>query len=323
MHMSYKLVIIVPTKNRINWCVMKLKFYARMNYKVPILFLDASESNNEFIIKGCAKKLNYCDVHYLHVPNKSIHLSIEDGLNYAFGTWNYFVISGDDDFHLPKSLAKAVKFLDKNEEFVAVTGKALITRIRLSSNKIFILSNAFYWKAYSNINENTADRFSLMLNNYINLEFAVKRLDAGLIIATAVNKFTGTLTFQESGFAEYCTATSIPFLGKVYNFNSLFMVRGDHSDRPFSRGRTYRRPQFNLDLNKGFKNFSKFAIGFCIENNIGDLDTVKSALQKRDQKMNKKKIKKYFPILTPIRRRALSIMIRIFYHRVLTIISQT
>jgi len=323
MYMTSKLVIIVPTKNRINWCIMKLKFYNKIDYKIPILFLDASESNNEFLIRDCATELDYSDVHYLHVPNKSIHLSIEDGLNYALGTWNYFVISGDDDFHLPKSLDKAIRFLDKNEEFVAVTGKALISRIRLYSNKFFILSNAFYWKAYSNINEIAANRFSLSLKNYINLEFAVKRLDAGLIIATAVNKFTGTLTFQESGFAEYCTATSIPFLGKVYNFDSLFMVRGDHPDRPFSRARTYRRPQFNLDLDTGFENFSEFIIGFCIENNVVGLDTVKSALQEYDRKYNSKKIKKYFLVLTPVRRRALSIIIRFFYHRAFKAISQT
>jgi len=322
IQMITQLVIIVPTKNRIDWCIKKLKFYARSGFKIPIIFLDASAHSQEDAIRNCAKELNYNAVHYLHLPHKSIHLSIKDGLNYALGTWIYFVISGDDDFHLPKGLRKAIKFLDKNEDFAAVTGRALVTRMTFSSNRISILSNAFYWKPYSNTKDSAAERLSLIMNNYINLEFAVKRVETGLVIANFVNEFTGSLTFQESGFAEYCTSTSVPLVGKVYNFSTLFMVRGDHSDRPFSRDRTYRRPQFNLDLASGFENFSKYVMNFCEAHEIVNLDSFKSVLQKYEQRSNIKNIKKYGPLYTRIRRRVLSNIITISYHRVFNTISQ-
>jgi glycosyltransferase domain-containing protein len=317
-----RMVIIVPTKNRINWCMKKLKFYARTGYKIPIIFLDASAHSQEDAIRNCAKELNYNEVHYLHLPNKSIHLSIKDGLNYALGIWSYFVISGDDDFHLPKGLRKAIKFLDKDEDFAAVIGRAFVARMKFSSNRISILSTAIYWKPYANTKDSAVERFSLIMSNYINLEFAVKRVETGLLIANFVNEFTGSLSFQESGFAEYCTSTTVPMFGKIQNLNTLFIVRGDHSDRPFSRKHTYRRPQFDLDLVSGFENFSKYVLNFCAAHKIVSLDSFKSFLQKYEQGSNIKDSKKYGPLYTRIRRRILSIVIAFSYHRVFITISQ-
>jgi len=252
-YMKNKVVILVPTKGRLDWCIAKLRYYSNFKNSPSILFLDASEKSNYNLLYSISNKKSQSTIHYLHLPNQSIHFSIEEGLKYALGKWDYFVISGDDDFHLPKMLNEAAKFLDLNKDFVAVTGNAVIARMQISVKRIRVLTCAKYWKPYSIIKKSPLERFSLLVKNYLNLEFSVKRVNAGLNIATSVNKFNGELTFQESGFSEYCTATAIPLLGKIQNFNRLLMVRGDHPARPFSKPRTESTKHIELNISLAYR----------------------------------------------------------------------
>ena len=260
--MTVDSVILVPTKNRLNWCQAKLRYYSRQKRMPSIIFLDASEKNNESNLLINSKKRIYPSVFYLHLPGKSIHFSIEEGLKYAKNKWKYYAICGDDDFYTVNFLSRATELLNSDPSVVAVLGKSVISRMRIKNDKIQILTCANYWNPYSIMCPDQIDRFTKITTNYLNLEFALKRVDMGLLIAEAVNKFTGELSFQESRFAEYCSSTAIPILGKIIDLKILMMIRGDHPNRPNSKKQINEGGEYDLNSTKGLNNYLNFVLNF-------------------------------------------------------------
>lgn len=313
--MSVDSVILVPTKNRLDWCQAKLRYYSRQKSMPSIIFLDASEQNNENQLLLDSKKRVHPSVFYLHLPGKSIHFSIEEGLKYAKNKWKYYAICGDDDFYTVSFLSRAAKILNSDPSVVAVLGKSVISRMRIRNDKIQILTCAKYWNPYSITCPNQIDRFMEITTNYLNLEFALKRVDMGLLIAEAVNKFTGKLSFQESRFAEYCSSTTIPILGKVIDLKVLMMVRGDHADRPNSKKQISERGEYDLNNIKGLNNYLNFILNFShiintsenFRSKIPIIISLKTNFTKKGDKQNK------VTNLNRFERRLFSYFLKIYY----------
>lgn len=120
--------IILLTRNRVNWLKYNLSFYFNYKYKGTILIADDSDSENSEKIKSLLKnydgKLN---LEYFSGPSKESNnrtLRVNHSRFAAIKKINtkFYSQAGDDDFFIPSSLSKAVSFLEKNPDYVSISG---------------------------------------------------------------------------------------------------------------------------------------------------------------------------------------------------------
>ena len=108
--MSYLLSIIIPTKNRFQYCVHAIESCFALGDDVQIVIQDNSDNSNEKAITGLNKqgniKYNYHPGILSFVDNFSEGIQISDG--------QYVCMIGDDDAVLP-NIVNAVKFMIKND----------------------------------------------------------------------------------------------------------------------------------------------------------------------------------------------------------------
>jgi glycosyltransferase domain-containing protein len=228
--MASLLAIIIPTKNRLDLCVAQIKYYR--NFKGQLIIVDSSSKKNSLKLKKIIYSLDCNNVKLFYKPNFSVHQAVEFGVNQAKKECNYFVFSGDDDFYVIKALYRAVSFLDSNLNYLGVVGHGISTE--LASNKKTKRKSWVrkYWSP-QNIDLNDAvQRVDLVIKNYFNLEFSVRRLKPSLKILGSVNKIYGNTKFEYSTDLEICETLSIALLGKIKFIKMPYLIRGDHAGRP-------------------------------------------------------------------------------------------
>jgi len=100
--------ILIITHNRHFLLKRSIKYY--LCYFSKIIVLDSSV-NSIYLDKK---------IKYEYLPKKSIIEKLLIGIKYC--TTKYFLIVPDDDFIVPNGVIKAIKFLEKNKDFVTVSG---------------------------------------------------------------------------------------------------------------------------------------------------------------------------------------------------------
>ncbi len=82
-----------------------------------IIVNDGSTDRSEEIILSYKEKLlaSNIDFEYVHKENEGIGSAVNDGLKYATG--DYLIWPDTDDFLMPESIEKRVKFLEENSEY--------------------------------------------------------------------------------------------------------------------------------------------------------------------------------------------------------------
>ena len=232
--MNHDVAIIIPTKNRIDWCILRTRFHAASKFTGHLLFIDSSESNPSDEFQKNASQIGAKNVTFIHLPSLGVHQSIVQGLRFIQDRCKYVVFSGDDDFHLPKGLTDCSHFLDENPQYFSVCGPAIISRMEIKETRGKIATSSNYWKKFEISEQDIFDRLNSIVQNYHNLEFALKRLDKYLEIMTQIiNEFPSS-DFSESTTLEYCSSLSIALEGRSGWVNTPFLIRGDHLLRPNS-----------------------------------------------------------------------------------------
>jgi glycosyltransferase domain-containing protein len=232
--MVQDVAIIIPTKDRLNWCVLRTRFHVASKFTGHVLFIDSSEINPSAEFIRNTSQLGAKNVTFIHIPNLGIHQAIEYGLRYMQDRCKYAAISGDDDFHLPKGLVESALFLDENPQYFSVCGPAITSRIEIKETRVRVTTSSSYWKKFGLNEKDALGRFKIMVQNYHNLEFALKRIDRYLAILTRVNSDFPSSNFSESTTLELCSAFSIALEGRSAWINTPFLIRGDHERRPNS-----------------------------------------------------------------------------------------
>ena len=73
----------------------------------------------------------------------------------------YCVFCADDDFIIPNAIAKGIKFLDKNPDYIAVGGQNINFYVKKSGNdKVMFKWNRIHYKSSINISRNSPNPIS-------------------------------------------------------------------------------------------------------------------------------------------------------------------
>jgi len=224
--------VIIPSKNRINYCVAQIRYYKRFNYGGVLVIVDSSSKTNYIKLEKEAKKLNYPNLKLFHDSMLSVHEAIEFGLKQVKSECEYYVFSGDDDFFVVNGIYKAAIFLDRNPDFIGVVGKAITTKHISLDNRIRVGWVRTYWNPMDIADDSALNRVKKVSRRYVNLEFAVKRISACIGNQTQLIKVFGKVEFKDSTDLEFCSTLSIALTGKIKYLRTKFLVRGDHDARP-------------------------------------------------------------------------------------------
>lgn len=224
--------VIIPSKNRINYCVAQIRYYKRFNYSGVLVIVDSSSKSEYIKLEKEAKELNYPNLRLFHDSTLSTHEAIEFGLRQVKNECVYYVFSGDDDFFVVNGIYKAAHFLDHNPDFIGVVGKAITAKHISLENRIGIGWVRTYWNPRDIMDENALTRVRRVSKRYINLEFAVKRISVSMHLQTQLSKVFGKTEFKHSTDLEICSTLAIALIGKIKYLRTKFLVRGDHNARP-------------------------------------------------------------------------------------------
>lgn len=215
--------IIISTKNRPGKLIELLKYYAEIKSCHTLYIGDASDSQsiNEIIptIKSLSK---YININYKQYPEYGRGQSdnaktVAKILEYV--EEEYVVVSGDDDYFIPKSLDECVDFLENNSEYTSVHGYGTFIKYEENVEK-FIIGGRY------NLNEYKADsackRLKIFSNSYSVLSFSVHRLK----IFKKTYKNIDKLPVYPTLFEEILPTFMSAILGKSKKIDSLYLLRG-------------------------------------------------------------------------------------------------
>ena len=224
--------VIIPSKNRLDYCLAQIRYYKKYNYDGLLVIVDSSSKSNFTKLEKAAEKLNFTNLKLFHNSLLSTHEAIEFGLKQVENECKYYVFSGDDDFFVVNGIYKAARFLDLNPDFMGVVGKGIVIKHISLEKGIGMGWVRTYWKPKDISNENRLNRVKQVSRNYINLEFAIKRISTFIDHQTQLNKVFGHVEFNKSTDLEICSTLAIALSGKIKYLRTSFLIRGDHSSRP-------------------------------------------------------------------------------------------
>jgi len=218
--------IIIPTKNRSDFLIRLLKYYADTNYQHSISIGDSSaplhlERSKEFI-KSLKGKLK---IKHLECPELGISECLKLLVDKLDTT--YAAIALDDDFIIEKTLNKCVSFLDGHPGYSAACGQALLFSLKKSGAYGEFLDIGPYPQRAIEA-QTSSQRLSDHLKNYSVTLFSVHRTE------TWRKMFQRVIKSSERAFMEELIPCCLSVVyGKVKCFNDLYLVRQHHRQRSF------------------------------------------------------------------------------------------
>ena len=311
------LAIIIPSKNRLNYCLAQIKYYNAANFRGRLVIVDSSSKSSFLELQKNIQKMNLTNIELYNKPLLSTHQAIVFGLNQIKDTCAYFVVSGDDDFFVVDGLDKAERFLDSNSDFIGVVGKGIVAKHIPLENGIHIGWVRTYWKPRTITDLNNLNRVRAISKNYFNLEFAVKRVSVCIDDLTLMNQVFGTVKFNESTDLEICSTLSIALAGKIKYLRTRFLIRGDHNARPnllkkpdeiYPTGK--RKNNFVMYLSVVLNQYDK-SLESCGEKIINDYFVINN---KKKQK-RKETFMQYYFFYIRLFRKVSGIFLKYYYRR--------
>jgi glycosyltransferase domain-containing protein len=130
------LTLILPTRNRTEFLLRLLRYYADLGFRVPIVIADSSDGD---AVDATRRNLDRLPAsltvgHRTFAPTASLVGKVESALEEV--RTPYVVIGADDDFHVPGALQRAVAFLDANPQYSLVHGDAVLFGLRAGAGTI-------------------------------------------------------------------------------------------------------------------------------------------------------------------------------------------
>jgi len=250
--MLNRVAILIPTYNRPGFILDICKFYSMFNSPNYIIILGDSSSAKEFTQN---KEIieNFPNIRVMHVrcPKQGPHEALLTITKVAIReNIKYCMFTGDDDYVYINSLKVLTQFLDKHSEFRSVRGRALLVGVKDKKRSESLKKITFYQKYWhsEDISQNHAlDRLEFLLENYINLQFAIHRsLDFKAQLAAQTGL---TMGFYQEYSESLCSATR----GKSKFLDVPFLVRLSHQYYGGNSYETNKKDATNNTLNLLFQ----------------------------------------------------------------------
>lgn len=250
--------LFIPTYNRPDFLKRILTYYNYYNLKFPIIIADSSSIPNKKNNRKTVSSFSKLNITYINSfsPNLPSHYKFREMLKLSKS--KYSVFCADDDFIVPNGIEEAVKFLEKNPEYVAAHGTYISFYIQ---NSLFN-SKKFWWKyiyPYTSItSSNPLHRLTSNIIDYAQVLWAVRRTD---IVRRAYEEFLKSKA-DPYLFGELLPNLLTLIFGKMKRLNTFYAAR-----QAFSTSYSYW-PSLKDAINTGIydKEYSKFKI--CLIENL-------------------------------------------------------
>ena len=119
-----RVAIIIPTKNRLDFVIRTIQYYASINSPHPIFIGDASsKSSEELVLNASQEKIEVYYFHWENLNDRKTMIKLAQEASKVNNT-DYCAYHGDDDFFVPESLSKCADFLHNNPEYATSQGRA-------------------------------------------------------------------------------------------------------------------------------------------------------------------------------------------------------
>ncbi len=122
-----KVAILVSTKDRPDFMIRELVYYAKLKSPHPVYIADSSNDNNAEIIKKALNKLaDKISVKYTwYPPGPDNHGNLLEQVREK-----YACVISDDDYQIPASLTKCAEFLENNPSYSSAGGHSVSFRLK-------------------------------------------------------------------------------------------------------------------------------------------------------------------------------------------------
>lgn len=215
--------IIIPTKNRSEFMIRQLYYYASVQCPHTIYIGDSSDEQNAKKIQDVIHKLkDHLKIVYQPCPGLGAPVTEKILINMVEEKYSAFV--GDDDFLVPKSLGQCASFLDTNPDYSTAQGEAIVFILR--SNGVYgEFDKTASYRLGQQEENSTSDRLKKFFNRYWVPAFSVHRTE----------EFASCLEHLDSvpddAFTELLTNGMSIIQGKSKKLNVLFLIRQVHDQR--------------------------------------------------------------------------------------------
>lgn len=221
-----KAAILISTKNRSNFLVELLNYYASVKFKHTIYIGDASDPQYMAETLSAIESLS-CIINIVHKQCPELNrgaidnqATIKKMIKYV--EEEYLVFSGDDDFFIPPALDKCVDFLENNPEYSSAHGYGSF--VGYDENARICRITGMY-----DVNEYKADsaseRLKMLMNRYSVLLFSIHRKEAFYNLYQNIDLITHVL------FVELLPVSLSSIQGKSKKIDELYLIRGVHEKR--------------------------------------------------------------------------------------------
>lgn len=177
--MNSNVAIYLSTRNRSDFVIRQLQYYASVNCPHPIYIGDASNEEHSNKIKDAIKSLeNKITVIYKLYQESEI-FTLQDSHDDLLSTIKekYGASIGDDDYFIPDSLTKCAEFLEEHPDYATASGYAI--SFRLKNNGVYGELNyiADYPRKQIEL-ETASERIINFFQEYYTSMFYVHRIDS-------------------------------------------------------------------------------------------------------------------------------------------------
>src|SRR3989338_2224231 len=256
--------IIIPTKDRADFIIRQLRYYASVGCQHIIYIGDSSSKEESEKIGAEIKRLNNkIKTKYYYLPldgaeRKYMYLISQVKEKYT-------CLSGDDDYQIPKSITKCAEFLEANPEYSTASGYAVSFRLKRHGVYGELLRLADYPRRQIEDATGT-ERIINFFNNFNTTNFSVIRTDYVQKYLRGFEKIT------DRQFLGELLPCSLPLIyGKSKIIDCLGFVRQIHD-------RHYGLPNFfdwitSSDLHSSYISFEKeISESLAVKDNISIKD---------------------------------------------------
>ena len=219
-----KVAIIIPTKNRLNFVIRTIQYYASINSPHPIFIGDASsKSSKELILNAAQEKIEVYYFHWENLNDRKTMIKLAQEANKVNIT-DYCVEQGDDDFLVPESLSKCADFLNDNPEYATSQGRAFSFELKEDGPYGELKDIGIYWNLKELKGETALERLKEITTNYWVPILSVHRINEYIDDTS-----NGIETIIDRNFGEYANSLSIAMRGKSKFIDCLYLARHTHS----------------------------------------------------------------------------------------------
>ena len=169
-----KVAILIPTKNRSEFLIRQLRYYASVKSPHPVYIGDASNGTHKEVTERAVKKLqSEIPISYNYWPELDDRQAFKK-LGEA-ATEKYCAYTGDDDFLIPNSLIRCAEFLKNNPKYRSAQGKGVLFTLEESLPYGVFNGLGTYWQKMEAFEESGEKRLLNFCKNYWVPDFSVNR----------------------------------------------------------------------------------------------------------------------------------------------------